>query len=401
MVFSVVPPIHWVTTDQLLEDCCRAWGSAKQPLAIDTEFMRVNTFYPLPGLIQVFDGKEVYLIDPLEVTDYSPLGHILSDVTIEKIFHSFAEDLEVLYNLTQVKPSNIFDTQLAAAFCGLGLTTGYQSLVGTLLGVDLDKGQTRSNWLQRPLTDEQVYYAAQDVQGLIVLRDKLSAQLEQTNMKSWFSNECQIRSQETLEQVPEQEYYRSVKLAWQLKPRELAVLRELTAWRERKARTENKPRNTFLNDAQLIQLSRRKPKHEAGMAKIPGIKPSEVRKWGSEWLQAIQQGMSLTPEEQPLPLPKPLNPHAGQWLKLLRDKAQVMATEIGIPVDLLARKKQLEALLRSGYPDGPYDTTGCLVGWRSEVIGEPVTALLDQLRRVMPPPRSVQKRRVSSKKRSK
>ncbi len=169
--------IHWIRDNDSLGQFCAEWQQLPF-VALDTEFMRVDTFYPIAGLLQIGDGVRAYLIDPLTIDNWQPLAALLENPAVVKVVHACSEDLEVLLRLTGSLPAPLFDTQLAAAYLNLGFSMGYSRLVQEVLGIDLPKGETRSDWLQRPLSDTQISYAAEDALHLaevfVQLRPKLS-----------------------------------------------------------------------------------------------------------------------------------------------------------------------------------------------------------------------------------
>ena len=169
--------IHWIRDNDSLGQFCAQWQQLPF-VALDTEFMRVDTFYPIAGLLQIGDGERAFLIDPLTIDNWQPLAQLLENPAVVKVLHACSEDLEVLLRLTGSLPAPLFDTQLAAAYLNLGFSMGYSRLVSEVLGIDLPKGETRSDWLQRPLSETQISYAAEDAVHLaelfVRLRPKLS-----------------------------------------------------------------------------------------------------------------------------------------------------------------------------------------------------------------------------------
>ncbi|WP_145130873.1 ribonuclease D [Pseudomonas sp. URMO17WK12:I11] len=366
--------IHWIRDDLSLAEHCRDWRQLPF-VAVDTEFMRVDTFYPKAGLIQIGDGKCAFLIDPLLIGNWQPLAELLEDRNVVKVLHACSEDLEVLLRLTGKLPQPLFDTQLAAGYLNLGFSMGYSRLVQEVLGIDLPKGETRSDWLQRPLSETQVSYAAEDAVHLAELFSALRARLSDDKYAWVLEDGAELVAQLRREVQPDS-LYREVKLAWKLSPQQLAVLRALCAWRECEARRRDVPRNRILKEHALWPIAKSQPTNLAALARIDGMHPRTLRQDGETLLQLIKHAASLPAEQWPEPLPEPLPIEASGILKQLRAVGQAEGQRLGIAPELMLRKKTLEALLKSGYPDGPYTLPDSLRGWRRERMGQ---ALLDSL----------------------
>lgn len=366
--------IHWICDDRSLAEHCRQWRQLPY-VALDTEFMRVDTFYPIAGLIQVGDGQRAFLIDPLLIGDWQPLADLLEDSAVTKVLHACSEDLEVLMRLTGSLPAPLFDTQLAAGYLNLGFSMGYSRLVQEVLGIELPKGETRSDWLQRPLSETQVSYAAEDAVHLAEVYERLRPQLSEDKNAWVLEDGAELVAQLRRETDP-YELYRDAKLAWKLSRAQLAVLRELCAWREREARARNLPRNRVLREQSLWPLARTQPDNLSALAKIEDMHPRTIRQDGEFLLELIKKAASVPPSEWPPALPEPLPIEASALLKQLRAIGQAEGERLGIAPELMLRKKTLEALLKSGYPNGPYQLPDSLRGWRRERMGQ---ALLDCL----------------------
>ncbi|AUA34044.1 ribonuclease D [Pseudomonas sp. SGAir0191] len=366
--------IHWIRDDLSLAEHCRDWRQLPF-VAVDTEFMRVDTFYPKAGLIQIGDGKCAFLIDPLLIANWQPLAELIEDRNVVKVLHACSEDLEVLLRLTGKLPQPLFDTQLAAGYLNLGFSMGYSRLVQEVLGIDLPKGETRSDWLQRPLSETQVSYAAEDAVHLAELFSALRARLSDDKYAWVLEDGAELVAQLRREVQPDS-LYREVKLAWKLSPQQLAVLRALCAWREREARLRDVPRNRILKEHALWPIAKSQPTNLAALARIDDMHPRTLRQDGETLLQLIKHAASLPAEQWPEPLPEPLPIEASGILKQLRAVGQAEGQRLGIAPELMLRKKTLEALLKSGYPNGPYTLPDSLRGWRRERMGQ---ALLDSL----------------------
>lgn len=366
--------INWIRDDASLAQRCTEWQQLPF-VALDTEFVRVDTFYPQAGLVQVGDGSRAWLIDPLLIGDWTPLARLLENPAVVKVLHACSEDLEVFARLTGSLPSPLFDTQLAAAYLNLGFSMGYSRLVQELLGIELPKGETRSDWLQRPLSATQLSYAAEDVLHLAevykALLPKLSAE-----KNAWLLEDGEELLASQRRATPPEEAYKEAKLAWKLSRQQLAVLRALCAWREREARARNQPRNRVLRENSLWPLARFQPDNLNSLARIDDMHPRTVRQDGELILRLIAEAAALPPGEWPEPLPEPLPPEASGLLKKLRAVGQREAERLDMAPELMLRKKPLESLLKSGFPAGPYRLPDSLRGWRRELMGQ---ALLDTL----------------------
>ncbi len=365
---------QWVVDDAHLARLCAEWRQLPF-VAVDTEFMRVDTFYPIAGLVQVGDGRRAYLIDPLAMRDWRPFATLLDDAAVVKVLHACSEDLEVLLRLTGSLPQPLFDTQLAAGYLNIGFSMGYSRLVQAVLGIELPKGETRSDWLQRPLSEMQVRYAAEDAQHLAELYEALLPKLSDDKRAWVLEDGAELVANLQRESDPE-EAYREVKQAWRLKPQQLAVLKVLTAWRERQARARNQPRNRVLREASLWPLARTQPRDLVTLARIDEMHPRTVRQDGEALLAMIREAAATPEQDWPAALPEPLPLEVSGVLKKLRAVGQREAKALDIAPELMLRKKTLEALLKSGYPDGPYQLPDSLRGWRRERMGQ---ALLDVL----------------------
>jgi len=359
----------WVDSSDELARLCARWRG-QSAIALDTEFMRSRTFYPQPALVQVGDGEGCYLIDNLAIENLAPLRELLLDTRVTKIMHSCSEDLETLERLLGAVPDPIFDTQIAAAMTGMGAGLGYAATVKTLLNVALPKSETRSDWLQRPLSEAQKNYAALDVAWLPLVYGVLIKRLREQERVEWLREDCDALVSAARNPQPPELYYQRVKGAWRLRGKQLAALQDICAWREREARQRDMPRNHLLKESVCLGLAQQLPRHVATMAQ-PGLEGRTLREYGETLLQIIQRSGERA--DTPPSLPQPLNRRQGECLKLLRNKVNSVAEQCGLPPEILVRKKELEELVQAAQPQ----LEGRLGGWRGEVVGAP---LLDTLR---------------------
>jgi ribonuclease D len=294
---------------------------------------------------------------------------------VVKVLHACSEDLEVFLRLTGSLPAPLFDTQLAAGYLNLGFSMGYSRLVQAVLNIELPKGETRSDWLQRPLSETQVSYAAEDVLHLAEVYLQLQAQLGADKYRWVLEDGAELVANQGRELDPELAY-REAKLAWKLSPQQLAVLKVLCAWREREARARNQPRNRIIREHSLWPLARTQPDNLVALARIEDMHPKTVRQDGELILQMIRQAATIPSADWPPALAEPLPLEASSLLKKLRAIGQREGERLNIAPELMLRKKTLEALLKTGYPKGPYQLPDSLRGWRRELMGQ---ALLDCL----------------------
>ncbi len=362
----------YVDSDAQLRACCARWQDLPA-LALDTEFIRTDTFYPIGALIQVSDGSDCYLIDPLTITDFSPFVALLEAPAITKVLHSCSEDLEVFERLFGVLPRPVFDTQVAAALAGHGFSLSYQALTELMLAIHVPKGETRSNWLQRPLSAAQIHYAALDVAYLPVIYQQLRAALDAQGRLSWLEEEGDQLLANYRENSRADQYYRRIKAAWRLSGEQLERLRRLATWREQTARERDRPRGRILKDKSCLEIARSCLRHSRELAAIEEVGPKTVRQYGDRILALLNEPVSDS--ELPEPLPGPLPGRVRELEKALKARVGERAEQLQVARELLARNRDYEALIRSGLEQGEYRLPASLSGWRKAVIGDELLAL--------------------------
>ena len=368
---ATAPAPAMISTDADLAAACRRW-SAAGVIGLDTEFIRERTYFPRPALVQVADAQGVLLVDPTMISDFGPLAEVLANPAVAVVMHACGEDLEVLEVMTGTTPRRIFDTQLAAAFAGHGFSLGYRDLVATLLDVTLDKGETRSNWLRRPLSASQLHYAALDVLHLLPLYRQLSAVLDGLQRNAWLDEELEHqRRSRTADSQPEASYLR-VRGRGALPPARHAVLRRLSAWRETEAMARDMPRRHLLPDQALIALAGTPASADGRRLPARGVSPNVRRRYGSTLAERIRAALAEGPTEADYPVD--LRPHTGT-LARLRDIARQAAEVLALPPELLAPRRALESLLGATLKNEAVPPE--FRGWRHAVV---TSALLDCLR---------------------
>lgn len=361
-----------VTGDAALTALCEQWRNCEF-LAMDTEFIRTTTFYPHVGLIQVNDGgAHSHLVDPLTISDWQAFSELMLDPAVTKIFHSCSEDMQVFMIALNLVPTPVFDTQIAAAFLNQGFGISYQNLVSLSLGFDLPKGETRSDWLQRPLTETQLRYAALDVACLPQIYQDQREKLAALNRLTWVQEECEALLQQYRDEMAGDysAYYLNIKGAWSLNRRQLAILQSLARWREQRARKRDKPRNWIIKDRSLIDIAKRCPRHMDDLAGIEDIGKHFLHHEGREVLNLVAAAAALPEPELPGLLPRPLDGRAKSRLKRGQQFVEQRARDLDLPVEVLVRKRWLINMvqdMRDAKGDAPA-LPAELAGWRKPLL---------------------------------
>lgn len=366
---TYAPPI-WIADNRALEEAALRWQEV-DAIALDTEFIRTDTFYPILALVQLCDGETTWLLDPLALPKPQGLIDLLVNPNVIKVLHSCSEDLETLAHSLGQLPDPLFDTQTAAAFVGLGFSIGYRGIVKELMGVELEKHETRSNWLQRPLSESQVSYAAEDVHYLLPVYQQLKIQLGSQQRSQWVSDEILGKLANARRDLPPESYYTRVKGAWKLDRCGLAILQAMSAWRESEARRENLPRNRIIADNDLLAMAFLKPPiHAAQLQATKILNPRAMRLYGDIMLSVFAEIEERDANSFPPLLPKAIPREHGEMLKSCREKVNSVAASLHLAPEVLARKVDLEFLLRATAAGAPQLPVVLSTGWRYEAVGE-------------------------------
>lgn len=369
-------PIEFITEPaqlQAVTDHCMKL----RRIAIDTEFVRVSTYFPILGLIQVSDGEKCYLIDPVAIDDLSPLKALLTNGKVIKIFHSCSEDLEVFAHHIGCVPEPLFDTQIAAALVGQGFSLSYQGLVNRLMDVHIDKEETRSDWLQRPLSESQCQYAALDVAYLPSIYETQGKELERLGRSTWLAEECAQLSGAFSLRFQSESYYLRIKSAWKLDTYQLNSLKHLCSWREEEARRRNMPRNRVIDDKILYSLAQNGAASKAELVEL-NLFPGQIRRYGDLLVEMIEKSQVMDESLHPELLERPVPPKSGSILKELKQIVGDKAEELDCAPEMLARRKSLEELVRSKDDNERYTLPEFFMGWRKKVIGDELLKRLNQ-----------------------
>lgn len=319
---------------------------SKPILAIDTEFMRRRTLYPEVALIQVFDGEHLALIDPLAELSLFDFWEILKDPAVLKVLHSPSEDIEVFQKYAGFVPAPLFDTQFALQLLGEGNCMGFALMVKELLGIEIDKSESRTNWLQRPLTKKQLDYAAADTFHLLPCFELIIERINEADLFDIVINESELIANKRAFQTPDDLLYKDIKNAWQLKPHELAVLKELAVWRRNKAIRKNLALNFVLKEHNMTEIAKRGPSSLNSLRQIPGVESMEVNRSGVEILKCIETAKAMPEELHPPVLKRLIDfPSYKKVAKDIKQKVTKVAKEHNIPEDVMASKKQVNQLI--------------------------------------------------------
>jgi ribonuclease D len=351
-------------------------------LGIDTEFMSEGRYRALLCLVQVAvedehaeDGLRILLIDALTDVAVQPLAELLADPAVEIVMHAGRQDVAILRRAWRTELNNIFDTQLAAGFAGGSAQTGYGNLLGSVLGRRVGKTASYTRWDARPLTPEQLRYAAEDVLHLLELADELQRRLRASDRLEWAREECRRLEGASDERDPLTAWERLPRVN-QLDARARAVARELAAWRERTASHEDRPVGSILADPPLVELAKRQPSNTRGIEQIRGVHPPTVRRRGEAILEAIAAGRAAPPIPREEPRGRS-EPGDAPLIALAEALLRARALESALAYELIASRSELEQIIGAVRRRDPEPDVRTLNGWRRELVGDDLRDLLE------------------------
>ena len=355
-----------ITTTAALNAFCASLTDAKY-VTVDTEFMRERTYYSKLCLVQLGGPNDAVAIDPLaDGINLQSLFELMDNANILKVFHAARQDIEIFVNLTGRVPAPLFDTQVAAMVCGYGESISYEALARGLADAAIDKSSRFTDWSRRPLTDKQVAYALADVTHLRIVYEKLAKQISESNREEWVAEEMAILTDLHTYQVDPYELWKKLKLRND-KPRRRAILREITAWREKEAQQSNLPRGRILKDEQLLEIAHQAPKDSQELSSMRGLSQGfSDGRLGASLLQAIDRGLSIPLDECPAGEARKKNANGSAAIvELLKVLLRQVSDEHGVAVKLIASAEDLERLASESYPD-----IKPLKGWRRKLFGD-------------------------------
>jgi ribonuclease D len=340
--------------------------------ALDTEFLREKTYYPKLCLLQIATPERVACIDPLALDNLDPILDLIFDAGITKVMHSARQDMEIFYHLRGAAPAAVFDTQIAALLLGYPDQIGYGNLVSEVLGVNLEKLHTRADWSLRPLTRDQIDYAADDVIYLVDVYRNLHARLLEQGRLAWLDEDFARLSSDALYSNSPAEAWLRIKGGSRLKGAALAVLQALAGWREAMAQQRDRPRGWILRDDALVEIARHRPASVEELGRIRGLQEAFIRHNGEQLIRLV----ATAGKQPPAPFPDTgqrlnLSPEQDALVDVMSAVARISGMEHALNPAVLATRKQLERLV-SGDTD-----VDVMHGWRRKLVGERLQALLN------------------------
>ncbi|HAO24722.1 MAG TPA: ribonuclease D [Methylophaga sp.] len=363
--------VLYIDSDAALTQFCQDIQDSHW-LAIDTEFLREKTYYPQLCLIQIANDDVIACVDPIAVKDLTPLLDLLYQPQITLVFHAARQDLELLYLLKNALPQNLFDTQLAATILGDGDQIGYGNLVKQRLNVNLDKAHSRADWTQRPLSAEQLEYAADDVRYLRELYHQMSADLEKQQRTEWLKEDFSALANADNYIADPETIWRKIRGAGKLKGVQLAILQQLAAWLEQRAIDRDRPRRWIIKDEVMLDLARFAPEKIEKLSQIRGLEARDIERNGRAIIDVISKAKQTPPEAWPILLkPEPLSNQQEALIDALMALLRKFCDEQSVTPIAVASRKDIEKLVRGE------TELALLQGWRYQIVGHHLTAFID------------------------
>lgn len=353
-----------IATTQDLKDLCRRLA-AHPYITVDTEFLRETTFWPKLCVVQLASQDEAVAVDALaEGIDLSPIYELMANPRVVKVFHAARQDVEIFWNLAKLVPSPLFDTQVAAMVCGFGDQISYSDLVHTVTKVHLDKSSRFTDWARRPLSEAQVSYAIADVTYLRDIYKFILDKLDTSERTHWLTDEmAALTAISTYEQHPDRAWERFRSRA--RKPRDLAVLMEVAAWREAEAQSRDVPRSRVLKDDVMIEVALAAPKTVEALGELRAFpKGMERSKTGSDIIAAVQRGLARDPKTLPKIERDRRHMGGGATVELLKVLLRQVSESHGVAAKMIATTEDLEAIALDDHAE-----VAALRGWRRDLFG--------------------------------
>ncbi len=373
---------------QLIEDqnslnnLCEQLVKAKV-LAIDTEFVRTRTLYAKLGLLQVCNGEQLALIDPLAIDDLTPFWALLTNENITKVLHACSEDLEVFLTAGNCKPVNLIDSQIMMSFLGHGLSLGYAAMVKHFTDIELDKSESRTDWTKRPLTEKQLDYASADVDHLFDIYPKLLAEITQAGFLAYAQLETQSMIDKKFTPIIESDMYLNIKMNWRLNPKQLNSLKYLASWRFQQAIKRDLPIGFVAKDHTLMALAQSNPASVNAMLTLEGVETLDIRHKGKAMLAVLSQADQAEVSTYPEKIDR-LDEYPGykQIFKKVKTFLTTASEQHGLAIENVASKKQINQFLTWQFDlnDARNSTAKVelITGWRDELFGQTLVEFAQQ-----------------------
>jgi len=371
-----------IEDQQSLNNLCEKLAKATV-LAIDTEFVRTRTLYAKLGLLQVYDGVNLALIDPLAIDDLSAFWQLLTNDKIIKVLHACSEDLEVFLTAGNCKPVNLIDSQIMMSFLGHGLSLGYAATVQHFTGIELDKSESRTDWIKRPLTEKQLAYASADVDHLFTIYPKLLAEITEAGFLAYAKLETQAMIDKKFTPIDEGEMYLNIKMSWRLNPKQLNSLKYLASWRFQQAQKRDQPIGFIAKDHTLMALAQSNPVSVDAMLMLEGVETLDVRHKGKAMLIVLGQADKADINAYPESISR-LDEYPGykQIFKSVKSFLIAAAEKNSLAIENIASKKQINQFLTWQFDlnnaRNSDNNIDLLSSWRNDLLGDDLLTFAKQ-----------------------
>ncbi len=355
---------QFINNDKVLAEFCQQLAAGSY-CTVDTEFVRERTYYPLLSLIQIANEQYMACIDPFAISDFEPLRRLFQNSQVVKVFHSPSQDLEILYQLFSEVPTPMFDTQLAAAVLGFQHQISYADLVFEVTGTRLEKKHTRADWSKRPLSDDELDYAMDDVRYLRQVYHQMKVDLETKNRSSWIEKDLLAMSQSESYEIDTSLLWQRLKGVQKLKGQQIYIAQQLCIWREQRAQQKNRPRRWIAADDWIIEISKKKPTSIDQLSSIGEIPAKVIAQQGTAILQVVTQALQSDASHWPESnKPRLLNPAQQALGDCLMGLCRMIAEDRNIAIATFATRKDIDNLILN------QKSSRLAQGWRFNVAGE-------------------------------
>jgi ribonuclease D len=371
----------YIEDSEQLHLVCQRYAQANV-LAIDTEFVRTLTIYPNFGIIKINDGKTLALIDPVALPDLTPFWQLLENPNIQKVLHACSEDLEVFLTAGNCRPVNLIDSQIIMSFLGHGISMGYAAMIAHYTEIELDKSESRTDWMKRPLTQNQLNYAAADVEHLFNILPILMADIEKAGWLAAAQEESDVMVERKFSAIDESQLYLNIKMAWRLNPQQLYRLQQLTIWRYQQAKLKDRPIGFIAKDHTLLALAQINPANVGAMSGIEGVELLDIRHKGNAMLTVLKRAGEAKNVEFPAKIVR-LDEYPGykQIFNKVKNYINELSTQTNLLTENLASKKQINQFLSWYFKLSGAENNLHLIdimrGWRKPLLGDKLLAFAE------------------------